>query len=81
MVKEIEAARTVEGLKTLHGRVQDLVAHLAGTGVQTRDLVRMISHLEKFGTLPLFLPKPFPLSREPRRERIAGVYPSAVFNS
>jgi CBS domain-containing protein len=29
MVKEIEAARTVEGLKTLHGRVQDLVAHLA----------------------------------------------------
>ena len=45
MVKEIEAARTVEGLKTLHNRVQDLVAHLAGTGVQTRDLVRMISHL------------------------------------
>ncbi len=45
MVKEIEAAATVEELKELHGRVQGLVAHLVGTGVQTRDLVRMISHL------------------------------------
>jgi CBS domain-containing protein len=45
MVKEIEAARGVEDLKNLHSRVQELVAHLVGTGVQTRDLVRMISHL------------------------------------
>ncbi len=45
MIREIEGARTVEELKSLHHRVQGLVVHLVGTGVQTRDLVRMISHL------------------------------------
>ncbi len=45
MVREIEEARSVADLGKLHVRVQDLVIHLAGTGVPTRDLVRMIAHL------------------------------------
>ncbi|HEY7746351.1 MAG TPA: putative nucleotidyltransferase substrate binding domain-containing protein [Desulfuromonadales bacterium] len=45
MVREIEEARSVEELKKLQTRVQNLVVHLVGTGVATRDLVRLISHL------------------------------------
>jgi CBS domain-containing protein len=45
MVREIEEARSVEELKALQTRVQNLVVHLVGTGVATRDLVRLISHL------------------------------------
>lgn len=45
MVREIEEARSLEELKELQARVQNLVVHLAGTGVATRDLVRLISHL------------------------------------
>jgi CBS domain-containing protein len=66
MVREIQEARNVAELKKLHARVQNLVVHLVGTGVATRDLVRLISHLndrlllrliellraERFGDLP-----------------------------
>ncbi len=45
MVRDIEEAGGLEDLKVLHGRVQNLVVHLTGTGVRTPDLVRMISHL------------------------------------
>ncbi|WP_306535916.1 putative nucleotidyltransferase substrate binding domain-containing protein [Geobacter sp.] len=45
MIREIEEARSVADLGKLHVRVQDLVVHLAGTGVPIRDLVRMIAHL------------------------------------
>ncbi|BBA70883.1 putative nucleotidyltransferase substrate binding domain-containing protein [Geobacter sulfurreducens] len=45
MVREIEEACSVADLGKLHVRVQNLVVHLAGTGVPTRDLVRMIAHL------------------------------------
>lgn len=45
LIKDIEEATSVEELKPLHGRVQGLVMHLVGTGVQTRDLVRMIALL------------------------------------
>ncbi len=45
LVREIEEAPTVEALKGLHQKVQDLVAHLIGTGVHIRDLVRLIAHL------------------------------------
>lgn len=45
MVRDIEDAASVEELKVLHGRVQGLVVHLVGTGVETKDLVRMIAHL------------------------------------
>jgi CBS domain-containing protein len=45
LVREIEEAPTVEELKRLHQRVQELVRHLIGTGVHIRDLVRLIAHL------------------------------------
>ncbi len=45
MLRDIEEARGVDGLREIHTRVQGLVLHLAGTGVATADLVRMISHL------------------------------------
>jgi CBS domain-containing protein len=45
MVREIEEARSVVDLAGLHRRVQDLVIHLTGSGVRTRDLIRMIAHL------------------------------------
>jgi len=45
LVREIEEADTLEELKGLHQRVQELVQHLIGTGVQIRDLVRLIAHL------------------------------------
>ena len=45
MLRDIEEATTLEDLKETHSRVQGLVAHLAGTGVPTTELVRMIAHL------------------------------------
>ena len=45
LIRDIEEAATVDDLKPLHGRVQGLVMHLVGTGVLTRDLVRMIALL------------------------------------
>lgn len=45
LVREIEEAPSLEELKELHQRVEGLVRHLIGTGVQIRDLVRLIAHL------------------------------------
>lgn len=45
LIREIEEAPTVEDLKGLHQRVQELVRHLIGTGIQIRDMVRLIAHL------------------------------------
>ena len=45
LVREIEEARDVEELKSLHQRVQGLIEHLVGTGVPIRDMVRFIAHL------------------------------------
>lgn len=45
LLREIEEAATEQELKVLHQRVQGLVRHLIGTGVQIRDLVRLIAHL------------------------------------
>ena len=45
LVREIEEAATLEELKSLHQRVQELVRHLIGTGVRVQDMVRLIAHL------------------------------------
>ncbi|AMV71761.1 hypothetical protein JCM30471_01790 [Desulfuromonas carbonis] len=45
LIRDIEEAGSVAELKELHRRIQELVLHLVGTGVATRDLVRMIAHL------------------------------------
>ncbi|MDO3376815.1 putative nucleotidyltransferase substrate binding domain-containing protein [Geoalkalibacter halelectricus] len=45
LMRDIEEAQNLEDLKNLHRQVQDLVVHLVGTGVATRDLVRTIAHL------------------------------------
>ncbi len=45
LVLDIERAADVEALRALHGRIQALVLHLAGTGLRTRDMVRLIAHL------------------------------------
>jgi len=45
LVRQIEEARDAVELADLHARVQGLVGHLLGTGVRTRDLVRLIAHL------------------------------------
>ncbi len=45
LVLDIEKAGTLEELKTLHRRIQALVLHLTGTGIRTRDMVRLIANL------------------------------------
>ena len=45
LVRDIEEAGSIDDLKMLHNRVQDLVVHLVGTGVSSRDLGRLIAHL------------------------------------
>lgn len=45
LVLDIELARDMDDLKALHGRIQALVQHLSGTATGTRDLVRLIAHL------------------------------------
>lgn len=45
MLRDIEEAGDVADLTRLHGQIQGLVVHLVGTGTATRDLVRMIAHL------------------------------------
>jgi CBS domain-containing protein len=45
LVRDIEEATTIAEVKSLHKEIQRLVLHLVGTGVSTRELVRMIAHL------------------------------------
>lgn len=45
LVLDIEKARNLDDLKALHARIQGLVLHLSGTGIATRDMVRLIAHL------------------------------------
>ena len=45
LVLKIEEAATLEDLKSLHQRIQELVRHLIGTGVMIQDMVRLIAHL------------------------------------
>jgi CBS domain-containing protein len=45
LIRGIEEAATIEDLRPLHKRVQELVVHLVGAGASTPDLVRMIAHL------------------------------------
>ncbi len=45
LVRDIEEAGTIAEVKALHKDIQRLILHLVGTGVPTRELVRMIAHL------------------------------------
>ena len=45
LVREIEEAATLDELRLLHLRVQELVAHLIGTGVHIQELIRLIARL------------------------------------
>jgi CBS domain-containing protein len=45
LVLDIEQATSLDELKALHARIQALVLHLAGTGIRTRDMVRLIANL------------------------------------
>jgi CBS domain-containing protein len=45
LVREIEEAVTIDELRILHLRVQDLVGHLLETGVAIQQLIRLIAHL------------------------------------
>ena len=45
LVRDIEEAASIAELKKRHKSIQRLVLHLVGTGVPTRELVRMIAHL------------------------------------
>lgn len=45
LIRDIDQAATLEDLKSYHDQIQDLVLHLVGTGVPTRELVRMIALL------------------------------------
>jgi CBS domain-containing protein len=45
LVLAIENARDFQELKGVYARIQNLVLHLSGTGTNTRDVVRMIAHL------------------------------------
>lgn len=45
LIREIEEAATVDELRMLHLRVQELVALLLGTGEKIQDLIRLIAYL------------------------------------
>jgi CBS domain-containing protein len=45
MLRDIEESGSIADLTRLHRQIQDLVLHLVGTGTSTRNLVRMIAHL------------------------------------
>jgi CBS domain-containing protein len=45
LVLDIERAKDRDELKAVYGRIQRLVLHLSGTGIGTREMVRMIAHL------------------------------------
>lgn len=45
LMLEIEEAGSAEALKALHRKVEELVVHLVGTGIDTRDLVQTVAHL------------------------------------
>ncbi len=45
LVLDIEKAETIEDLAVLHHRIEALVLHLVGTGIRTRDMVRLIANL------------------------------------
>jgi CBS domain-containing protein len=45
LLRDIAEARSVDDLRRLHGQIQNLVLHMVASGVATRNLVRMIAHL------------------------------------
>ncbi|ENO85268.1 putative nucleotidyltransferase substrate binding domain-containing protein [Thauera linaloolentis] len=45
LVLDIEKAASIDDLRTLHARIQNLVLHLSGTGIPIRDMVRLIANL------------------------------------
>lgn len=45
LVLDIEKADSLDDLAALHRRVEALVLHLVGTGISTRDMVRLIANL------------------------------------
>ncbi|WP_313950193.1 DUF294 nucleotidyltransferase-like domain-containing protein [Accumulibacter sp.] len=45
LVLDIENAQDIDEVKVVYGRIQSLVLHLSGSGTSTRDMVRLIAHL------------------------------------
>lgn len=45
LVLDIEQATDLDELERLHQRIEGLVLHLSGTGIRTRDMVRLIANL------------------------------------
>jgi CBS domain-containing protein len=45
LLRDIAEAESIQDLAGLHGQIQDLVVHMVASGVATRNLVRMIAHL------------------------------------
>jgi CBS domain-containing protein len=45
LVLDIEATKDIDEVKVVYGRIQSLVLHLSGSGTSTRDMVRLIAHL------------------------------------
>ena len=45
LVLDIEKAASIDDLRDLHARIQQLVLHLSGTGIAIRDLVKLIANL------------------------------------
>lgn len=45
LVLDIEKAETLDDLAALHKRIEELVVHLSGTNLRTRDMVRLIANL------------------------------------
>lgn len=45
LVLDIEKAGSIDDLRKLHGRIQNLIVHLSGTGIAIRDMVKLIANL------------------------------------
>ncbi len=45
LVLDIEMAESIDDLRKLHSRIQNLIVHLSGTGIAIRDMVKLIANL------------------------------------
>ena len=53
LVLDIEQAASIDDLRQLHTRIQNLVLHLSGTGIAIRDMVKLIANLNKIFSLSI----------------------------
>ncbi len=78
LVLDIEKATSIDDLRQLHTRIQNLVLHLSGTGIAIRDMVKLIANLNDQVLIRLIeLLQLSPLSAAQRRRVVAWLRDAA----